>query len=208
MGSPAIAPVTIWIRQFAPGRILSQACTRVPAALPTGPYTAENRSHPPPGGTGQVYVGTVGLSSRCRLQRRCRPSGIWLAQGALLALILEQGYEAVTIQDIIDRADVGRSTFYAHFLDKQQLLLSGFEQLRCDKISLRLVECFEALGFVVGHQAAAPMAHVQLAQAPSRERSCRTLLDVRQTKITFLEASALIIRPNDHSLARSAGRRA
>jgi AcrR family transcriptional regulator len=53
-----------------------------------------------------------------------------LLQDALLALILEQGYEAVTIQDIIDRADVGRSTFYAHFLDKQQLLLSGFEQLR------------------------------------------------------------------------------
>src|SRR5262245_32197205 len=53
-----------------------------------------------------------------------------LLQDALIALILEKGYEAVTVQDIIDRANVGRSTFYAHFLDKQQLLLSGFEQLR------------------------------------------------------------------------------
>src|SRR5262245_36905785 len=53
-----------------------------------------------------------------------------LLQDALIALTLEKGYEAVTIQDIIDRANVGRSTFYAHFLDKQQLLLSGFEQLR------------------------------------------------------------------------------
>src|SRR5262245_25834624 len=53
-----------------------------------------------------------------------------LLQDALIALILEKGYEAVTIQNIIDRANVGRSTFYAHFLDKQQLLLSGFEQLR------------------------------------------------------------------------------
>ena len=43
-----------------------------------------------------------------------------LLQDALMALILEKGYEAVTIQDIIDRANVGRSTFYAHFLDKQQ----------------------------------------------------------------------------------------
>jgi AcrR family transcriptional regulator len=62
-----------------------------------------------------------------RVQRTRR-----LLQDALMALILEKGYEAVTIQDIIDRADVGRSTFYAHFLDKQQLLLSGFEQLRVE----------------------------------------------------------------------------
>jgi len=52
-----------------------------------------------------------------------------LLQDALIALILEKGYEAVTVQDIIDRADVGRSTFYAHFLDKQQLLLSRVEEL-------------------------------------------------------------------------------
>ena len=52
-----------------------------------------------------------------------------LLQDALIALILEKGYEAVTVQDIIDRANVGRSTFYAHFLDKQQLLLSRVEEL-------------------------------------------------------------------------------
>jgi len=51
-------------------------------------------------------------------------------QDALMALILEQGYETITVQDIIDRANVGRSTFYDHYLDKQDLLLSGFTQLR------------------------------------------------------------------------------
>ena len=52
-----------------------------------------------------------------------------LLQEALVALILEKGYEAVTVQDLIDRADVGRSTFYTHFRDKEELFLSGFESL-------------------------------------------------------------------------------
>ncbi len=43
---------------------------------------------------------------------------------AFRALILEKGYEAVTVQEIIDRANVGRSTFYAHFESKEQLLFS------------------------------------------------------------------------------------
>ena len=43
---------------------------------------------------------------------------------ALTDLILERGYEALTVQDVIDRADVGRSTFYAHFLDKDDLLMA------------------------------------------------------------------------------------
>ncbi|WP_406278723.1 TetR/AcrR family transcriptional regulator [Streptomyces sp. NBC_00191] len=49
---------------------------------------------------------------------------------ALLALMTEKGYDAVTVQDIIDRADVGRSTFYTHFTDKQDLMRSGFVHLR------------------------------------------------------------------------------
>jgi AcrR family transcriptional regulator len=38
-------------------------------------------------------------------------------------LVVEQGYDAVTIQDIADRANVGRTTFYFHYQNKDDLLL-------------------------------------------------------------------------------------
>src|SRR5690242_10979296 len=43
---------------------------------------------------------------------------------ALTDLILEKGYERVTVGDVLERADVGRSTFYAHFVDKDDLLMA------------------------------------------------------------------------------------
>src|SRR4030081_4055369 len=51
-------------------------------------------------------------------------------QHALTSLILKKGYEAIAIQDICDEANVGRSTFYAHYTSKDDLKRSGFEPLR------------------------------------------------------------------------------
>lgn len=53
-----------------------------------------------------------------------------LLHDALMALIPEKGYEKVTVQDILDRANLGRSTFYMHYRHKDELLLSGFGHLR------------------------------------------------------------------------------
>jgi AcrR family transcriptional regulator len=47
--------------------------------------------------------------------------------GAFVALIHEKPIEDVTVQDVLDRASVGRSTFYLHFRDKNDLLLSQLE---------------------------------------------------------------------------------
>lgn len=43
-------------------------------------------------------------------------------RASLMSLMTEKGYDGVTVQDVIDRADVGRSTFYAHYNDKNDLL--------------------------------------------------------------------------------------
>ncbi|ANB09045.1 TetR family transcriptional regulator [Streptomyces ambofaciens] len=40
---------------------------------------------------------------------------------ALVALVLERGFTALTVEDITERADVARATFYAHFRDKEDL---------------------------------------------------------------------------------------
>jgi AcrR family transcriptional regulator len=53
-----------------------------------------------------------------------------MLQHALNSLILKKGYEAITIKDICDAANVGRSTFYAHYTSKDDLKRSGFEPLR------------------------------------------------------------------------------
>lgn len=49
---------------------------------------------------------------------------------ALVHLLMERGYEKLTIQNLLDRARVGRSTFYAHFQGKDELLACSLERLR------------------------------------------------------------------------------
>src|SRR5579864_6444923 len=49
---------------------------------------------------------------------------------ALITLILKKGYEAITVEDICEHANVGRSTFYAHYKSKEELHLSGMNHLR------------------------------------------------------------------------------
>jgi AcrR family transcriptional regulator len=53
-----------------------------------------------------------------------------LLRAALLSLIEEKGFEVLTVQEIIDRANVGCATFYAHFASKEELLVSGLDGLR------------------------------------------------------------------------------
>lgn len=49
---------------------------------------------------------------------------------ALLSLLQERGWDDLSVQDICERADVGRSTFYVHFQNKGELLAGSLNDLR------------------------------------------------------------------------------
>ena len=51
-------------------------------------------------------------------------------QHAVLGLIMTRGYEAISVQDICAAANVGRSTFYAHYTGKDDLKRSGLDHLK------------------------------------------------------------------------------
>ena len=56
-----------------------------------------------------------------KVDRRVRRTRRLLSE-AFIELVAEQGYDAVRVEDILERADIARTTFYAHFRDKRDLL--------------------------------------------------------------------------------------
>lgn len=81
-----------------------------------------------PNATGPIVRKQGRLVSSPPTDRRVRRTRE-LLRSAFRSLIHEKGYDRITVQDILDRADVGRSTFYAHYRDKEDLLRSGFEEV-------------------------------------------------------------------------------
>jgi len=48
---------------------------------------------------------------------------------ALLDLIKEKGYDSISVEEITQRANLGRATFYLHYKDKEDLLIDEFSEL-------------------------------------------------------------------------------
>jgi AcrR family transcriptional regulator len=53
-----------------------------------------------------------------------------LLQQALISTTLEKGFDAVTIREITERADVGYTTFFRHYPDKEALLADVLDSMR------------------------------------------------------------------------------
>jgi AcrR family transcriptional regulator len=69
---------------------------------------------------------------------------------ALSDLMTERRYEDITVQDIIDRANVGRSTFYDHFVDKEALAEAMFVYHMDLLVEAMTPERFDAENFLPG----------------------------------------------------------
>jgi len=52
-----------------------------------------------------------------------------LVLSAMMDLMTAKSYDAITVQDLLDRANIGRSTFYSHYFDKEDVLTALAEQM-------------------------------------------------------------------------------
>jgi AcrR family transcriptional regulator len=57
----------------------------------------------------------------------------------MMELLLEKRFDAITVQDLLDRAGIGRSTFYAHYFDKDDVLAQIAEQM-LETFRMRVVQ--------------------------------------------------------------------
>jgi AcrR family transcriptional regulator len=62
-----------------------------------------------------------------KIDRRIRRTRDRLGN-ALMELLQEKPFDSITVQNVLDRAGVGRSTFYVHYRDKEDLFVSDVEE--------------------------------------------------------------------------------
>ena len=114
---------------------------------------------------------------------------------AFVALIHEKPIEDVTVQDVLDRASVGRSTFYLHFRDKNDLLLSQLEVF-LETMSTTLSIRKEASHRVV------PVAEM-FAHIENQRKLYRILADAGRLNDFFDLAQSYFARGIEHRLRES-----
>ena len=78
------------------------------------------------GGAG--YIGSLLTSELLRLNYRVT---------VLDSLLAEKGFESISVQDVTDKAEVNRATFYKHYVDKYDLLDKSIGQMFMSEIEKR-----------------------------------------------------------------------
>lgn len=125
-------------------------------------------------------------------------------QDALIELIHERNYSTITVQDIVDLADVGRTTFYDHYKDKDDLFLtchhnviSGFHEIHQldgfldDDVTVEIVAIYERLcqarellfPIFHSHDSTVILRHIRDRSAEAISRSLRDTLPEQNSRI-------------------------
>ena len=104
-------------------------------------------------------------------------------EDAFVQLVVERGYERVAVEDIADRADLARATFYSHYPNKEAVLFA---------VSNRLVEdlmqriAYQGGPWNVVRRDAIQTAYKHAAENPDLYRACISDARTRQAYLSIL----------------------
>ena len=119
-----------------------------------------------------------------RVQRRVARTKAAI-EDAFVQLVLERGYDQVTVEDITDRADLARATFYTHYPNKEAVQFSVFNRLTED-----LVQRLATGPRNVVHRDTIQAAYRQAAEMPDLYRACLSDARTRQAHLSILSRYA------------------
>ncbi len=119
-----------------------------------------------------------------RVQRRVARTKAAI-EDAFVQLVLERGYDQVTVEDITDRADLARATFYTHYPNKEAVQFSVFNRLTED-----LVQRLATGPRNVVHRDTIQAAYRQAAEMPDLYRACLNDPRTRQAHLSTLSRYA------------------
>jgi AcrR family transcriptional regulator len=121
-----------------------------------------------------------------RVQRRVARTKAAI-EDAFVALVLERGYDRVAVEDITDRADLARATFYAHYPNKEAVQFSVFNRLTEDLVH-RIAD--QGGPPTVVHRDAIQAAYTHAAEMPDLYRACLSDPRTRQAHLSTLSRYA------------------
>ena len=104
-------------------------------------------------------------------------------EDAFVQLVLEHGYERVAVEDICDRADLARATFYAHYPNKEAVLFSVSNRLTEDLMQ-RIA--YRSGPWNVVRRDAIQAAYMHAAERPDLYRACLSDARTRQAYLSTL----------------------
>lgn len=114
-----------------------------------------------------------------------------MVTAAMTELLLERPYDEITVQAILDRADIGRATFYHHFRDKLDVV---------DAVAGEMFEGLHDADPVTASAGGVPVLAL-FQHAGERYRSLRAMLDTPGGEVFWVQSHAALCAAIESSLA-------